>query len=79
MVALLSGYLEGFPRREARPRTYQQAADLLGAPWTKTAVRKQIEHLRERMAREGVFVEGAHANCDLADCLIGTASSARLT
>jgi hypothetical protein len=45
VVALLSGYLEGFPRREARPRTYQQAADLLGAPWTKTAVRKQIEHL----------------------------------
>jgi hypothetical protein len=71
VVALLSGYLEEFPRREARPRTYQQAAELLGPPWTKTAVRKQVERLKERLARAGVFVDGPQANFELADHLIG--------
>ncbi|MDP9403873.1 MAG: hypothetical protein M3P85_11245 [Actinomycetota bacterium] len=79
VVALLSGYLEGFPRREARPQTYQQAADLLGRRGPRQPFASRLSTLRERMAREGVFMEGAHANCDLADCLIGTASSARLT
>lgn len=71
VVALLSGYLQDFPRREARPRTYQQAADLLGPPWTKTTVRKQIERLKQRLAGTGIYVEGPHANYDLADYLIG--------
>ena len=70
VVALLSGYLEDFPRRHARPLTYQQAADLLGPPWTKTAVRKQIERLKERLAVDGLFFEGPQANFDMADHLI---------
>ena len=71
VVALLSGYLQEFPRRQARPLTYQQAADLLGPPWTKTTVRKQLERLKERLAGNGVYFEGPHANYDLADHLIG--------
>lgn len=70
VVALLSGYLEEFPRRHARPLTYQQAADLLGPPWTKTAVRKQIERLKERLAADGLYFEGPQANFDMADHLI---------
>jgi hypothetical protein len=70
VVALFSGYLEVFPRRQARPRTYQQAADLLGRPWTKTSVRKQLERLKERLAAAGTYFEGPQANFDLADHLI---------
>lgn len=70
LVALFSGYLEVFPRRQARPRTYQQAADLLGPPWTKTAVRKQLERLKERLAAAGTYFDGPQANFDLADHLI---------
>lgn len=70
VVALFSGYLEVFPRRQARPRTYQQAADLLGPPWTKTAVRKQLERLKERVAATGTYFDGPQANFDLADHLI---------
>lgn len=71
VVALLSGYLDNFPRRQARPRTYQEAAELLGPPWTRTTVRKQIERLKGRLARGGVYFEGPQANYDLADHLIG--------
>ena len=71
LVALLGGYLEVFPRRLARPRTYQQAAVLLGPPWTKLTVRKQIERLKERLARTGIYFDGPQANYDLADHLIG--------
>ena len=71
VVALLSGYLEDFPRRQSRPRTYQQVAELLGPPWTKTTVRKQVERLKERLAHSGVYFEGPQANYDLADHLIG--------
>jgi hypothetical protein len=70
LVAMFSGYLEGFPRRSARPRTYQQAAELLGPPWTGVTVRKQMERLKERSARAGVYFEGPHANYDLADHLV---------
>jgi hypothetical protein len=70
VTALLWGYLQEFPRRQARPRTYQQAADLLGPPWTKTTVRKQIERLRQRLARAGVYCEGPQANFELADHLL---------
>lgn len=71
LVALLEGYLADFPRRQARPRTYQQAAERLGPPWTKTTVRKQIERLKQRLARHDVYFEGPQANYDLADFLIG--------
>jgi hypothetical protein len=70
LVAMFSGYLEAFPRRTMRPRTYQQAAKLLGPPWTAVTVRKQIERLKERAARVDVYFEGQHANYDLADHLV---------
>jgi hypothetical protein len=71
VVALMSGYLEDFPRRQARPRTYQEAAELLGPPWTKTTVRKQVERLKQRLARTDAYFEGPHANYELADYLVG--------
>jgi len=70
LVAMFSGYLEAFPRRSTRPRTYQQAATLLGPPWTAVIVRKQIERLKERAARLEAYFEGPHANYDLADYLV---------
>ena len=71
VVALLEGYLRDFPQREAHPRAYQQVAELLGPPWTKTTVRKQLERLKQRFARTGVYFEGLYANYDLADHLNG--------
>jgi hypothetical protein len=70
LVAMFSGYLEAFPRRSTRPRTYQQAAELLGPPWTAVTVRKQMERLKQRAARTGVYFDGPHANYDLADYLV---------
>ncbi|HET6794777.1 MAG TPA: hypothetical protein VFH45_10060 [Acidimicrobiales bacterium] len=70
LAALFGGYLETFPRRSTRPRTYQQAAEVLGDPWTKLTVRKQVERVKERLARSGVYFEGAQAAYDLADYLI---------
>ena len=70
LVAMFSGYLEAFPRRTARPRTYQEAATLLGTSWTAVSVRKQIERLKERASRIEVYFEGPHANYDLADYLV---------
>jgi hypothetical protein len=70
LIALFSGYLEAFPHRSARPRTYQQAADVLGASWTSLTVRKQVERLKERCARSGLYFDGPQANYDLADHLV---------
>lgn len=70
LVAMFSGYLEAFPRRSTRPRTYQQAATLLGPPWTAVTVRKQIERLKDRASRIEVYFEGPHANYDLADYVV---------
>lgn len=71
MVALFSGYLEDFPRRRARPWSYKEAAERLGPPWTQTTLRKQVERFRMRLARAGVYIDGAQANYDLADYLLG--------
>jgi hypothetical protein len=70
LAALFGGYLETFPRRSTRPRTYQQAAEALGDPWTKLTVRKQVERLKDRLARTGFYFEGPQAAFDLADYLI---------
>jgi hypothetical protein len=83
LVALLGGYLEEFPRRNPRPRTYQDAADRLGPPWTKLTVRKQVERLKRRLSDRGIYLEGPQANYDLADLLIadgllGPADTSRL-
>lgn len=70
LVAMFSRYLEVFPHRTMRPRTYQEAATLLGPPWSAVTVRKQIERLKERAARVDVYFEGRYANYDLADHLV---------
>lgn len=70
LVAVLCGYLQPFPRRDPHPISYLEAAKRLGSPWTRVTVRKQVERVKERLARNGLFLEGAHANHDLAEHLI---------
>jgi len=70
LTAILEGYLLPFPRRDGRPRTYQEAADILGPPWTRVTVRKQVERIKERFRREGLYFEGLRANDDLASHLL---------
>lgn len=70
VVALFAGYLRAFPRHDPHPVSYQQAAEVLGPPWTRTTVRKQIERLKARLARAGVYVDGVHSNEQLADHLL---------
>jgi hypothetical protein len=73
LVALFSGYLEAFPRRSSHPLTYSEAAEKLGPPWSSLTVRKHVERVKERARRSGLYFEGAHANYDLADYVIGNA------
>jgi hypothetical protein len=70
LAALASGYLRDFPFTELRPRTYGEAAALLGSPWTKTKVRRQVDRFKERLARASLYFDGPHANYDLIDYLI---------
>lgn len=70
LVAMCCGYLRPFPRRDPHPLSYQSAADLLGPPWTSVRVRKQVERLKERLARAGLYFDGPHANDELAAHLI---------
>lgn len=71
VLALFEGYLRPSPRREPWPRTYRQAADRLGEPWTKDAVRKLVERLKIRLSRTGPPLEGSRANDALAEYLLG--------
>jgi hypothetical protein len=52
LVALFSGYLEPFPRYDPHPRSYADAAALLG--WPRTTLVKRIEHLRARLTAAGI-------------------------
>lgn len=52
LVALFSGYLEPFPRYNPHPRSYADAAALLG--WPRTTLTKRIEHLRARLTAAGI-------------------------
>ncbi|HVE46858.1 MAG TPA: hypothetical protein VNA57_08960 [Acidimicrobiales bacterium] len=70
LAAVCRGYLRSFPRRNPHPLTYQEAAEMLGPPWTRITVRKQIERIKERLARNGLYFEGPHANHDLAEHVI---------
>jgi hypothetical protein len=72
LTALFSGYLRPFPYRDPRPVSYQQAAELLGSPWTKVTVRKQVERLKERLARSQLYFQGPRANDELADHLMSS-------
>jgi hypothetical protein len=70
LSALFSGYLRAFPYRDPRPVSYQQAADLLGEGWSKVTVRKQVERLKERFTRSGLYFQGPRANDELAEHLL---------
>jgi hypothetical protein len=70
LAAVFAGYLRSFPRHHAQPLSYQEAADVLGPPWTRVTVRKQVERIKERFAREGVFFGGPRANDALAAHLL---------
>lgn len=70
LAAVFAGYLRSFPRHDARPLSYQEAAEALGPPWTRVTVRKQVERIRERFAREGLFFDGPRANDALAEHLV---------
>ncbi|MDQ6947786.1 MAG: hypothetical protein M3256_16350, partial [Actinomycetota bacterium] len=50
--------------------TYQEAARLLGEPWTGDKVRKAVERVKERYAKGDVYFQGAQANYELAANLI---------
>ncbi|HEY3811401.1 MAG TPA: hypothetical protein VGL49_08195 [Acidimicrobiales bacterium] len=51
LVSLFSGYLEPFPRYHPHPRSYADAAAMLG--WPRTTLVKRIEHLRTRLTNAG--------------------------
>lgn len=64
LTALFSGYLREFPRRTTTPLSYAEAGELLGLPGT--TVRRRIEHIREKLKGIEVYIEGPHAQKDLA-------------
>jgi len=70
LAGVFSPLLRAWPRRGAHPLSYQEAADLLGAGWTGTAVRKHVERVRQRLADSGTFFDGSHAKDDLGQYLI---------
>lgn len=69
-LAMFEGYLLPFPRSQLWPRTYAEAAERMGPPWTAVRVRKQMERLKERLSRQGPAFEGKRANHDLAEYLL---------
>lgn len=73
LTAVYSPLLRAWPRRGAHPLSYQEAADLLGAPWTGTGVRKHFERVRQRLAGGGTFFDGSHAKDDLGQFLLDNA------
>ena len=79
LSALFSGYLRPFPYRDARPCSYQEAAELLGEGWTRVTVRKQVERLKERFARSGIFFQGPRANDELADHMLSSGAFNQLS
>jgi hypothetical protein len=52
LVALFAGYLEMFPHYQPHPRTYADAASVLG--WPRSTLVKRIEYLRTRLTNAGV-------------------------
>ena len=70
LTAVFAPLLRAWPRRGAHPLSYQEAADLLGAGWTATSVRKHVERVRQRMADSGTFLSGSHAKDDLGQYLL---------
>ena len=52
LAALFAGYLEPFPRYDPHPKTYADAASVLG--WPRSTLVKRIEYLRTRLTNAGV-------------------------
>jgi hypothetical protein len=52
LAALFAGYLESFPRYDPHPKTYADAASMLG--WPRSTLVKRIEYLRTRLTNAGV-------------------------
>jgi hypothetical protein len=77
VTALFMGYLLPFPRHDPRPRTYREAAASLGGEWTTVTVRKQVERMKERLRRRGLYFEGPRANDELAEYLLGEGALSR--
>ena len=72
-VAMFEGYLLRPPRHQPWPRTYAAAAKRLGGERTKDSVRKQMEHLRDRLAEDHqMYFDGPRALYELADEFIRT-------
>ena len=68
LAALYRGYLEAFPRRDCVPSTYEEAGVVLGVP--ASTVRRRIDRVRERLAEQGVIIEGRNARETLATYLL---------
>jgi hypothetical protein len=81
LAAVFSPLLRAWPRRSGHPLSYQEAAELLGRPWTKTSVRKHLERVRRRLADDGLFFEGIYAKDELGRHLLdnGILTSADLS
>lgn len=68
VVALFEGYFLSPPRYDPHPRTYAEAAARLSPPRTRNSVRKQVEHLKERLRKKNqLYFEGPRANSEMAD------------
>jgi hypothetical protein len=71
LVALFAGYLQPFPRYDPTPRTYADAAKVLGVP--RTTLVKRVEYLRSRLVKGGVpNLFGERAMEALAEHVIAT-------
>ena len=70
LMALGADYLRSFPHRPVASTTYEQAAQILGPPWTRVAIRNRVRRLRQRAASTGPRLLGPDANFDLIDHLI---------
>lgn len=76
LVALFSGYLEAFPRYDPHPKSYADAAALLG--WPRTTLIKRIEYLRTRLSNAGVpNLQGENALQALAEWALVTGTLSR--
>jgi hypothetical protein len=76
LTAIFSGYLESFPRYDPHPRSYADAAAILG--WPRTTLVKRIEYLRTRLSNAGVpNLQGENALSVLAEWVLITGTLSR--
>jgi len=76
LAALFSGYLETFPRYDPHPRSYADAAAVLG--WPRTTLIKRIEYIRTRLSNAGVpNLQGENALSSLAEWALVTGTLTR--